>query len=58
MDFVAAGYRPDLVLVSSLGHEINIRWGAHIMHHHSETFNYTVSARITTLQAVVRNVFW
>lgn len=41
-----------------LGHEINIMWGAHIVHHHSETFNYTVSARITTLQAVVRNVFW
>ena len=41
-----------------LGHEINIMWGAHIVHHHSETFNYTVSARITTLQAVIRNVFW
>jgi alkylglycerol monooxygenase len=41
-----------------LGHEINIMWGAHIVHHHSETFNYTVSARITTLQAIVRNVFW
>jgi alkylglycerol monooxygenase len=40
------------------GHEINIMWGAHIVHHHSETFNYTVSARITTLQAVIRNVFW
>jgi sterol desaturase/sphingolipid hydroxylase (fatty acid hydroxylase superfamily) len=41
-----------------LGHEINIMWGAHIVHHHSETFNYTVSARITTLQAVIRNIFW
>ncbi|MEI9920180.1 MAG: sterol desaturase family protein [Bacteroidota bacterium] len=41
-----------------LGHEINILWGAHIVHHHSEDFNYTVSARITTLQSVVRNVFW
>jgi alkylglycerol monooxygenase len=41
-----------------LGHEINIFWGAHIVHHHSEDFNYTVSARITTLQAVVRNLFW
>lgn len=41
-----------------LGHEINIFWGAHIVHHHSEDFNYTVSARITTLQALVRNTFW
>jgi len=41
-----------------LGHEINILWGAHIVHHHSEDFNYTVSARITTLQAIVRNLFW
>ncbi|MEJ0029184.1 MAG: sterol desaturase family protein [Bacteroidota bacterium] len=41
-----------------LGHEINILWGAHIVHHHSEDFNYTVSARITTLQSIVRNFFW
>ncbi|NBP69512.1 MAG: fatty acid hydroxylase family protein [Cytophagia bacterium] len=41
-----------------LGHEINLFWGAHIVHHQSEEFNYTVSARITTLQAVIRNVFW
>ncbi|WP_313387067.1 sterol desaturase family protein [Chishuiella sp.] len=41
-----------------LGHEINIFWGAHIVHHQSEEFNYTVAARITTLQAIVRNLFW
>ncbi len=41
-----------------LGHEINLFWGAHIVHHQSEEFNYTVSARITTLQATIRNVFW
>jgi alkylglycerol monooxygenase len=41
-----------------LGHEINLFWGAHIVHHQSEEFNYTVSARITVLQALVRNVFW
>jgi alkylglycerol monooxygenase len=41
-----------------LGHEINILWAAHIVHHQSEEFNYTVSARITTFQAVIRNVFW
>ena len=41
-----------------LGHEINVFWAAHIVHHHSEEFNYSVSARITTLQTVVRNAFW
>lgn len=41
-----------------LGHEINVFWGAHVVHHQSEEFNYTVSARITVLQAVVRNLFW
>lgn len=41
-----------------LGHEVNIFWGAHIVHHQSEEFNFTVAARITTLQAIVRNVFW
>lgn len=41
-----------------LGHEINILWAVHIVHHQSEEFNYTVSARITTMQAIVRNVFW
>jgi alkylglycerol monooxygenase len=41
-----------------LGHEINLFWAAHIVHHQSEEFNYTVSARITTFQAIIRNVFW
>ncbi|MDY0907375.1 sterol desaturase family protein [Pedobacter sp. CFBP9032] len=41
-----------------LGHEINFLWAAHIVHHHSEEFNFTAAARITTIQAVFRNVFW
>jgi len=41
-----------------LGHEVNIIWAAHVVHHQSEAFNYTVSARITTIQAIVRNAFW
>lgn len=41
-----------------LGHEINLMWAAHIVHHQSEEFNYTVAARITVLQGIVRNVFW
>ncbi|HTJ50670.1 MAG TPA: sterol desaturase family protein [Cyclobacteriaceae bacterium] len=55
-----------LILVTDLvwywyhrfGHEVNLFWAAHIVHHHSEEFNYSVSARITTLQAIVRNIFW
>lgn len=41
-----------------LGHEINLFWAAHIVHHQSEEFNYTASARITIIQAIVRNLFW
>lgn len=41
-----------------LGHEINLFWGAHVVHHQSEEFNYTVSARITVFQALIRNLFW
>ena len=40
------------------GHQINIIWGAHVVHHQSEDFNFTVSARITVLQALIRGVFW
>jgi sterol desaturase/sphingolipid hydroxylase (fatty acid hydroxylase superfamily) len=41
-----------------LAHEINILWMAHVVHHQSEDFNYTVSARITVFQAVARTAFW
>ena len=41
-----------------LAHEINLFWAAHIVHHQSEDFNYTVSARITVFQAVLRTGFW
>lgn len=41
-----------------LGHEVNILWAAHIVHHQSEEFNFTVSARITVFQALIRNLFW
>ena len=39
-------------------HEINILWAAHIVHHQSEDYNFTVSARITVFQAVIRCLFW
>lgn len=41
-----------------LAHEINILWAAHVVHHQSEDYNYTVSARITVFQAVIRTGFW
>lgn len=41
-----------------LGHEVNFLWAAHIVHHQSEEFNLTVSARITVFQSIIRNVFW
>ncbi|OLY92150.1 Sterol desaturase/sphingolipid hydroxylase, fatty acid hydroxylase superfamily [Cnuella takakiae] len=40
------------------GHRINIFWSVHVVHHQSEDFNYTVSTRITILQAVARALFW
>lgn len=39
-------------------HEVSILWGVHVVHHQSEDYNYTVSARITVLQAIVRTAFW
>ncbi|KAA2245336.1 sterol desaturase family protein [Chitinophaga agrisoli] len=41
-----------------LAHEVNILWGAHVVHHQSGEFNYTVSARITVFQAFARMLFW
>ena len=40
------------------GHEVNIIWSAHVVHHQSEDFNFTVAARITVLQAAARALFW
>ncbi|MCE7041850.1 sterol desaturase family protein [Dyadobacter sp. CY312] len=40
------------------GHEINLFWGFHVVHHTSEEFNYTAGTRITIFQAVVRTLFW
>jgi alkylglycerol monooxygenase len=37
-----------------LSHEVNILWGAHIVHHSSEEYNYTVSLRITIYQSFIR----
>ncbi|MDX2135443.1 MAG: sterol desaturase family protein [Saprospiraceae bacterium] len=41
-----------------LGHEVNLLWGLHIVHHQSPEFNFTASTRITVFQAAVRTCFW
>src|SRR5690606_36560413 len=38
------------------GHEVNIFWGVHVVHHQSDDFNFTVAARITVLQAAARSL--
>lgn len=40
-----------------LSHEVNIFWGAHIVHHSSEEYNLTVSLRITIYQSFIRLLF-
>ncbi|MES2796645.1 MAG: sterol desaturase family protein [Bacteroidota bacterium] len=40
------------------GHEINLFWGFHVVHHTSEEFNYTAATRITFFQSFVRTLFW
>lgn len=40
------------------GHQINLFWAAHIVHHQSDDFNYTTAARITIFQAIARGLFW
>ena len=40
------------------GHNINLFWAAHIVHHQSDDFNYTAAARITVFQAIARGLFW
>lgn len=41
-----------------LGHEVNLLWATHVVHHQSEDYNFTVSVRITVFQALARCVFW
>lgn len=40
------------------GHRINLFWGAHIIHHQSEDYNYTVAFNLTPFQVFVRVLFW
>jgi sterol desaturase/sphingolipid hydroxylase (fatty acid hydroxylase superfamily) len=40
------------------GHEVNLFWSVHVVHHQSDDYNFTVSARITVLQTAARCLFW
>lgn len=40
------------------GHRINLFWGAHIIHHQSEDYNYTVALNLTPFQVMIRVLFW
>lgn len=40
------------------GHEVNLFWAVHVVHHQSDDYNFTVSARITVFQAAARCLFW
>lgn len=40
------------------GHRVNLFWGAHIIHHQSEDYNYSVAFNLTPFQVFVRVMFW
>ncbi len=40
------------------GHEVNLFWSLHIVHHQSEDYNFTTGTRVTIFQAAVRTCFW
>lgn len=40
------------------GHKVNIFWGAHIIHHQSEDYNYSVAVSLTPFQVVIRVLVW
>lgn len=41
-----------------LGHEVNLLWAVHVVHHQSEDYNFTAAARVTVIQSMVRTCFW
>lgn len=41
-----------------LGHEINLLWAFHIVHHQSHDYNLSVAARVTNFQSIIRTGFW
>lgn len=41
-----------------LCHETSVFWGAHIVHHQSEEYNFAVGFRISWIQSIERQLFW
>lgn len=40
------------------GHTVNIMWAGHVVHHQSETYNFTTGTRITMIQSLYRFIFY
>lgn len=40
------------------GHLVNVLWAAHITHHQSEEYNFSLSFRVSTPQLIIRIFFW
>lgn len=40
------------------GHRVNVFWAAHIIHHQSEDYNYSVALNLTPFQVLIRVAFW
>lgn len=58
--FVFAVFLSDFIwyFYHKSGHRINLFWGAHIIHHQSEDYNYSVALNLTPFQVFVRVLFW
>ena len=58
--FVIAIFVTDFIwyIYHRSGHRINLFWGAHIIHHQSEDYNYSVALNLTPFQVIVRIIFW
>ncbi len=40
------------------GHLVNVLWAAHITHHQSEEYNFSLSFRVSSVQLLIRVFFW
>ena len=58
--FIFACFLSDFIwyFYHKAGHRVNLFWGAHIIHHQSEDYNYTVALNLTPFQVLVRVAFW
>ncbi|MEI6864874.1 sterol desaturase family protein [Flavicella sp.] len=58
--FVFAVFLSDFIwyFYHKSGHRVNLFWGAHIIHHQSEDYNYSVALNLTPFQVLIRVLFW